>query len=286
MTKPAVAVVTGASRGAGRGIALALGSQGCTVYVTGRSAKAGDARLPGTIYETADAVTAAGGKGIAVRVDHSQDAQVRQLFEQVRAEQGGLDILVNNACAQHDMLVTPGKFWEKPLEIVDMLDVGLRSGFVASYYAAPMLIERDRALVVFTSSSGAVHYMLSPVYGAHKAGMDKFAADMGYEFRDFGVAVLSIWMGGLITDRVKEIVAADPAKYAHLQGRMETPEYTGQIIWALFNDPELMALSGQTVIGAEMGAKYGILDEGGVQPPSVRATHGEPRVQYPFVISG
>lgn len=286
MAAPPVAVVTGASRGAGRGIAIALGSKGCTVYVTGRSEKAGDASLPGTIHETAAAVSAAGGQGIAVRVDHSDDVQVRALFDRVDAEHGALDILVNNACAIHDRLVGPGRFWEKPVEIVDMLDVGLRSGFVATHMAAPLLLARERALVIFTSSSGAVHYMLNPAYGAHKAGMDKLAADMGYEFRGTGVAVLSIWMGGLITDRVREIIAADPTRYEHLKGRMETPEFTGHVIWALFRDPALAEMSGQTVIGAEMAEKYGIADEGGVRPPSVRTTHGEPRQQYPFVIEG
>lgn len=285
MSESLVAVVTGASRGAGRGIAIALGTYGCTVYVTGRSASAGDARLPGTIYETADAVTAAGGKGIAVRVDHADDDQVRALFDRVRAEQGRIDILVNNACAVHDQLVSPGRFWEKPIEIGDMITVGVRSGFAATHIAAPLLLERERALVVFTSSSGSVHYMLNPAYGAHKAGIDKLAADMGYEFRGTGVAALSIWMGGLLTDRVKELFAADPAKYAHMEGRMETPEFTGHIIWALLHDPELMALSGQTLIGAEMAEKYGIRDEGGTQPPSCRATHGDPRVQHPAVIT-
>jgi NAD(P)-dependent dehydrogenase (short-subunit alcohol dehydrogenase family) len=277
-------VVTGASRGAGRGIAIALGSHGCTVYVTGRSEKATDARLPGTIYETAEAVTAVGGTGIALRVDHADDDQVRALFDRVDADQQRLDILVNNACAVHDKLVSPGRFWEKPIEIGDMITVGVRSGFAATHMAAPMLLKRQRALIVFTSSSGAVHYMLNPAYGAHKAGIDKLAADMAYEFRGTGVAALSIWMGGLLTDRVKELFAAEPTKYAHMVGRMETPEYTGHLIWALFNDPELACMNGQTVIGAELGAKYGILDEGGNQPPSCRSTHGEPRIQYPHVI--
>jgi NAD(P)-dependent dehydrogenase (short-subunit alcohol dehydrogenase family) len=156
-----IAVVTGASRGAGRGIAIALGSHGCIVYITGRSEKVGDAALPGTIYETADAVTAAGGKGIAIRVDHGDDAQVKALFEQVERDQGRLDILVNNACALHDQLTAPLNFWEKPLEIVDMLDVGLRSGYVASYYAAPLMARQRSGLILFTSASGAVHY----VYG-------------------------------------------------------------------------------------------------------------------------
>jgi NAD(P)-dependent dehydrogenase (short-subunit alcohol dehydrogenase family) len=280
-----VAVVTGASRGAGRGIAIALGAHGCTVYVTGRSEKAGDSALPGTIYETAEAVTAAGGEGIAVRVDHADDQQIRSLFDRVRAEQDRLDILVNNVCALHDQLTAPGHFWEKPIEIVDMLDVGLRSGYVASYYAAPLFIRQRRGLVVFTSASGAVHYVFGPAYGAHKAGMDKFAADMAVDFKDYNVAALSIWMGTLLTDRLRQVIASDPAKFGHLERSAETPEFTGHVIWALHNDPQLMDLSGQTLIGAEMALKYGIKDEGGRQPRSYRDTHKvAPWMQYPNIV--
>ncbi len=261
---PPIAIVTGASRGAGRGIAIALGSHGCTVYVTGRSQKEGDASVSGTTYETAEAVTAAGGKGIAVRVDHADDADVRALFEQVEREQGRLDILVNNACAIHDQLNAPGHFWEKPVEIGNMIDVGVRSGFVASHFAAPMMVRQRGGLVVFTSAPGAVHYVFGPAYGAHKAGVDKMAADMAVDFREFGVAAVSIWMGSLKTERLMNIIAAHPDK---------------------FGDPEVMALSGQTLIGAELAVKYGFRDEGGVLPPSVRETHGiEPRVQYPLII--
>jgi NAD(P)-dependent dehydrogenase (short-subunit alcohol dehydrogenase family) len=286
MTKGApVAVVTGASRGAGRGIAIALGSHGCTVYVTGRSEKAGDAPLPGTIYETAAAVTAAGGKGIAVRVDHADDAQTQALFEQVRHEQSRLDILVNNACLIRDEMMHPLNFWEKPLNVVDMLDVGLRSSYVASYYAAPMMVAQRKGLVIFTSASGSVHYVFGPVYGAHKAGMDKFAADMAVDFKPFGVAALSIWMGALLTERLKLLIEGHPQKFGKLADTAETPEFTGHVIWALYNDPALLELNGQTVIGAEMAVKYGIKDTAGRQPPSYRVTHGvEPRVQYPNII--
>ncbi len=280
-----IAVVTGASRGAGRGIAIALGSHGCTVYVTGRSEKPGDASLPGTIYETAEAVTAAGGKGIPVRVDHGVDSEVKALFDRVREEQGRLDILVNNACALNDSLTAPGSFWEKPLEIVDMLDVGLRSSYVASYYAAPLMVQQRHGLIVFTSASGSVHYVYGPVYGAHKAGMDKFAADMAVDLQDFNVAAISIWMGALQTERLMRVVKSDPEKYAYLLAVTETPEFSGHIIWALYNDPHLLELSGQTVIGAEMAVKYGIKDSGDKQPLSYRETYKvEPRIQYPYII--
>jgi NAD(P)-dependent dehydrogenase (short-subunit alcohol dehydrogenase family) len=283
--KAPVVIVTGASRGAGRGIAVALGSHGCTVYVTGRSEKAGDHPLPGTIYETAEAVTAAGGKGIAVRCDAGDDEQVKALIEQVKREQGRIDILVNNAAAIYDELNAPGNFWEKPLKLADLMDVGLRSGYVATWHAAPTLVEQRHGLVIFTSSSGAVHYVYGPAYGAHKAGMDKFAADMAVDFKDFDVAAVSIWMGALLTDRLKAIIAADREKFGYLEPMVETPEFTGHVIWALYNDPQLMEMSGQTLIGAELAVKYGIKDEGGRQPPSFRDTHKvEPRVQYPNVI--
>ena len=283
MSSKPVAVVTGASRGAGRGIAIALGSHGCTVYVTGRSEKAGDASFPGTIYETAEAVTAAGGKGIAVRVDHGDDVQVKNFFDQVEREQGRLDILVNNAFATHDLLTTSANFWEKPLAVADTLKVGVRSSYVASYYAAPMMVRQRRGLMIFTSSSGAVHYVYGAAYGAHKASMDKFAADMAVDLKDYNVAALSIWMGALMSERMKALMADNPEKFRHLT--LETTEFTGHIIWALYNDPKLMELSGQTVIGAETAIKYGIKDAGGVQPPSYRDMFKvAPHVQYQRII--
>jgi NAD(P)-dependent dehydrogenase (short-subunit alcohol dehydrogenase family) len=280
-----VAVVTGASRGAGRGIAIGLGRHGCTVYVTGRSEKPGDATMPGTIHETADAVTKAGGKGIAVRVDHARDDEVKILFEQVTREQGRIDILVNNAAAISDDLTAPGHFWEKPLKLGNLIDVGLRSSYVASWYAAPMMTARRRGLVIFTSGGGAVHYVFGAAYGAQKAGQDKLAADMAVDFKEFGVAAISIWMGAVLTDRLREVIASDPEKYGSLLNTTESSEFSGNVIWALYNDPEVMALSGQTVIGAEMAKKYGFTDEGGRQPPSYRDTYKvAPRIQYPHVI--
>jgi NAD(P)-dependent dehydrogenase (short-subunit alcohol dehydrogenase family) len=283
MSAQPVVLVTGASRGAGRGIAIGLGSHGCTVYVTGRSQKAGDASFPGTIYETAEAVTAAGGKGIAVRVDHADDAEVKALFEQIEREQGRLDILVNNAFATHDQLTGPGNFWEKPLALGDVLNVGARSSYVASYYAAPLMVKQRKGLMIFTSSSGAAHYVMGPAYGAHKASMDKFAADMAVDLREFNVAALSIWLGPLLSERMQALIAADPQKYEYLP--LETTQFSGHIIWALYNDPQLMQLSGQTAIGAELAVKYGIQDEGGKQPPSYRDLFQvAPFTQYPRII--
>ncbi len=288
MTQSApIAIVTGASRGAGRGIAIALGRHGCTVYVTGRSREAGDHPLPGTIYETAQAVTAAGGKGIAVHCNHADDAQVEALFDQVEAEQGRLDILVNNAAAIHDELTQPGEFWEKPLKLSGLIDVGVRSGYVASWHAARIMTRQDHGLIVFTSASGAAHYSLGPAYGAHKVGMDKMAFDMAADFRHAGrnVAVVSIWMGALLTDRLKAIIAADREKFGHLEGHCESPEFTGEVIWGLYHDPDLPALSGSTLVGAEIARKYGITEEGGRVPATAQEIHGvAPIAFHPAVI--
>ncbi|HTM86393.1 MAG TPA: SDR family NAD(P)-dependent oxidoreductase, partial [Mycobacterium sp.] len=184
MDKP-VAVVTGASRGAGRGIAAALLAKGWRVYVTGRT------------------VTDPGGGGIAVRVDHSDDKAVGALFGRVADEAGRLDLLVNNAAAIHDELTNPKPFWEKPIELADVLDVGLRSAYVASWFAAPLLVAGDKGLIVFTSSPGSGCYMHGPAYGAQKAGVDKLAADMAVDFRDTAVSTVSIWMGILLTEKLR-----------------------------------------------------------------------------------
>ncbi|GLP81507.1 SDR family NAD(P)-dependent oxidoreductase [Mycobacterium antarcticum] len=265
-----VAVVTGASRGAGAGIAHALGNHGCTVYVTGRTRDTTASRLAGTIDETAARVTAAGGTGIAVAVDHGDDEQVRNLFARIGEEAGRVDILVNNAAIIRDEMMGRTKFWEESVNVIDTLDVGLRSSYVATVHAAPLMLPQHKGLVAFSSSSGAAHYAFGPAYGVPKAGTDKMAADMAFDFKEFGIAAVSIWMGSLLTDRVRKIIAAKPEKFGHILQSAETPELTGHVIWALYNDADLMDVSGQTLIGAELAVKYGIADEDGRQPPSYR----------------
>ena len=282
--KTRVAVVTGASRGVGRGIAIALGTHGYTVYVTGRTQKTGQAALPGTILETAAAVTAAGGTGIAVRVDHSNDADTKALFEQVTQEQGRLDILVNNAAAIHDDLIKGGGFWEKSLGLADILDVGLRSQYVASYFAAPTMVKQRRGLIAFTSAPGSVCYVHGPAYGAQKAGVDKFAADMAVDLREYNVATISLWLGLVLTERTRSVIDREPDKYRQMVEAAETPEFSGHIIAALYDDPRLMDQSGQTLIAAEAALQYGLKDAGGKQPPSHRSMFGAPRVPHPAIV--
>jgi NAD(P)-dependent dehydrogenase (short-subunit alcohol dehydrogenase family) len=277
-----VAVVTGASRGAGRGIAAALGASGWRVYVTGRSDIDSGRRT--TIEASAQAVSAAGGDGIAVRVDHADDDAVAHLFARVADDNGRLDLLVNNAAAVHTGLTDPEPFWEKPIELGDVLDVGLRSSYVASWHAARLMAGQDRALIAFTSSPGAVCYMHGPAYGAQKAGIDKLAADMAVDFRGTGVAVVSIWMGILLTEKLRRAFDGNPDALAEMAAQAETPEFTGHLINALHADPALADLSGQALIGAELAARYGIVDEEGRTPPSHREMLGSPRKPSSVVV--
>jgi NAD(P)-dependent dehydrogenase (short-subunit alcohol dehydrogenase family) len=271
-----IVVVTGASRGAGKGIALALGATGATVYVTGRTRKEGDAPLPGTVQATAEAVTAAGGNGIPVYCDHADEDDVRRLFEQVSAEHGRLDILVNNATSLHDDLTRTGPFWEKPLALTELWNVGMRSHYTAAWYAAPLLLANGEGLIVNTSSFGGRIYMHGPAYGAGKAAVDKMAHDMAHDFRPYGVAVVSIWMGLLLTERTQRVFDAEPEKYADIAATAETPAFTGRVIDALASDPQLMKKSGRVLIGAELGQEYGLTDINGNTPPSHRAFFGDP----------
>jgi NAD(P)-dependent dehydrogenase (short-subunit alcohol dehydrogenase family) len=270
-----VAVVTGASRGAGKGIALALGQTGATVYVTGRSRSSADSPYGGSVAETATLIDEAGGTGIPVLLDHADDEAVAELFAQVRRDHGRLDILVNNAAKVSTPL--PGGFWERPLDTADLLTVGLRSHYVASFHAAPLLIANGRGLIVNTGHYGAVSYHRhhGPAYGAQKAGADKMAADMAKELRPYGVAAVSIWMGGLATERANAYFAGLPAHERPAE-RRESPRFTGRVIAALYAAEDLMRYSGRALIGAELGARFGVTDIDGSAPLSFRYEMGGP----------
>lgn len=272
-----IAIVTGASRGAGKGIAIALGQAGYTVYVTGRTVREDQSDLPGTISKTAEQVSQAGGRGIAVQLDHADDAAVKEFFDRVARDEDQLDILVNNVAAVKNELTGPENFWEKPLHLADILDVGLRSQYVASYFAAQQMVTHKRGFIVFTSSFGAKCYMHGAAYGAQKAGIDKMAYDMAVDFKSFNIATVSIWMGPLLTERSKRAFAKAPdEEYKKFAASAETPEFTGKIISALAEWPELMSVSGETLIGAEIAQTLGLLDAENRQPPSYREMLGAP----------
>ena len=280
-----VALVTGGSRGAGRGVAVALGREGYTVYVTGRTRKEGDAPLPGTVDKTAQEVNATGGKGVAVICDHADDAQVARLFEQIADEQGGrLDVLVNNATYVSDYLTSPKPFWEKPLDLAKIIDVGLRSSYVASWHAAKLMVPRGSGLMAFVSSPGAACYMHGPAYGAQKAGHDKMVHDMAHDLRDAGVSTIALWLGILRTERV-EIAQRDfPEEYEKFKGVEENPEFSGRIVHAVATASDLAEISGQAFYASVLGIKYGVTDVDGRQPVVFAEMLGEPRGYNPAVV--
>ena len=284
-----VALVTGASRGAGRGIARGFGELGYTVYVTGRTTAPGEAHnwdgsiLPGTVVETAAEVTAAGGKGIAVVCDHAEDGQVAALFNRIREEQGRLDVLFNNATFIHPQLIEKKPFWEKGLDAVDILNVGLRSAYVASWHAARIMVAQGSGTIAFGSSFGGSCYMHGPAYGAQKAGIDKFAHDMEHDLRGTGVIAVSIWMGPLVTERSLMARETNPEQYEALIAAAENPEFSAHIVDAIASAPNRHDLSGQTLIGAEIAQQLGLTDRGVVRL-SYREMLGSPHPKNPAAV--
>ncbi len=289
MSNLRVALVTGASRGAGAGIAKGLGELGYTVYVTGRTITPGHAKgwdgsvLPGTVAETAAEVTARGGNGIPIVCDHADDAQVAQLFEKIKCEQGRLDILVNNATYIHHQLIEKKPFWEKELDSAKILDVGLRSAYVASWHAAQIMVPQGSGLIGFVSSFGADCYMHGPAYGAQKAGIDKFAHDMEHDLRGSGVISVSLWLGPQITERSEIARKTNPEQYEEFIAYAENPEFSAHIFDAIDRARNRDELSGQTLIGAEIALELGIKDRG-EDRPSHRKMLGNPRPKNPAAV--
>ena len=274
-----VAVVTGASRGIGKGIALALAAEGATVYVTGRTVTPGTYPLPGTVGETAEQCTERGGKGVAVPVDHANDEQVAALFERVSKDEKRLDILVNNAFSLPEDLTVAKGFWEKPLSNLEMFDVGLRSNFVAAWHAAKIMAPQKSGLIAAISGYVGVTYTYGVIFGTVKSGVDRMARDMAIELKPHNVTSLSMWQNLTFTERaarvlklnpeMKNVVTTDPAIGC-------SPEYAGLVIAALAKDPDLLKRSGGTYITAELAQEYGIKDIDGKVIPSLREKRGSP----------
>lgn len=268
-----VAVVTGASRGIGKGIALELGAAGATVYVTGRTTTPG--RLPGTVAATAEEITALGGHGVPVVCDHADDAAVEQLFDRVRAEQGRLDILVNNVYNSPAAARWLGrKFWEVPAKAWDeTFDIGVRSHYVAAVLAAPLLIE-SAGLIVTVSSPGATRYMHNAVYGVAKTALDRLTADLAHDLDGTGVTAVSIWPGIVDTELLQLVpAAADGTRTVTLPGEgtfdlnaAETPRFPGRAVVALAADPHRLARTGQAWKVADLAEAYGFTDVDGRVP--------------------
>jgi NAD(P)-dependent dehydrogenase (short-subunit alcohol dehydrogenase family) len=283
-----VAIVTGASRGIGKGIAVALGAEGAMVYVTGRTVTPASYPLPGTVGETAEEVGRRGGIGVPVRVDHADDDQVAALFEQVRNEQGRLDILVNNAFALPEDLTEQGPFWDEPLSHWDMVDVGVRSNYVAARHAATMMVPQRSGLIVAISGYAAVTYTYGVVFGMCKTAVDRMARDMAVELEPHNIASLSLWQGLTFTERAQRNLRRSPEMTKEAVTDPAggcSPEFPGRVIAALAADPNVMKRSGGTFITAEVARDYGITDVDGKVVPSLRAERGEP-IWRPIVGAG
>lgn len=256
------ALVTGASRGVGKGVALALGEAGATVYVTGRTLDAGS--RPGSLRETVAEIEERGGRAVPLVCDHADDESVRAAFAQVKS----LDVLVNNVFAVPDgELFSRKPFWEQPIGFWDtMHQVGLRSHYVATALAAPLLIQSTRGLVANISSFGGAGYQVNVAYGVGKAGVDRLAADMARDFRKHEVCSVSLYPGIVRTERV--LAGELPFDTTH----SESPEFTGRAIVALAQDPERMHQTGKVLVVAELARHYDFTDVDGSQPRSLRAS--------------
>lgn len=277
-----VALVTGASRGIGKGIALVLAEQGATVYVTGRTVKEGDYYLPGTVGRTAAECDArgkdSGGKGIAVACDHGNDEAVAKLFKQIRREQGRLDILVNNAFMLSNDLLEPKGFWEKPLSNLEMWDVGVKSNYVAAWHAAKIMAPQGSGLIIAISGFAAVTYTYGVIFGTSKSAVDRMARDMAIELEPYNVASLTLWQGLTLTEKAKDNLARMGDKMTSSITSMQgsSVEHPGRVIAALSADPNVMKRSGGEYVTAELAQEYGVTDVDGSVIASARATRGSP----------
>ena len=270
-----VAIVTGASRGIGKGIALELGAAGATVYVTGRSVEPG--MLPGTVGATAAEIDELGGRGVAVACDHHDDEQVGALFDRVASDHGRLDVLVNNVFNSPGMVPWLGQtFWELPIEAYDeMTAIGVRSHYVAARAAAAMMVPQRNGTIVNVSSSGAIHYAHNVPYGVGKAAVDRMTVDMALELRAHDVAVMSIWpglvrtelvmMGATHTDDGRAEIAL-PGEGTFDLAEAESPRFVGRGVVALVTAADRMERSGGAYPVSDLASDYGFTDVDGTLP--------------------
>ena len=261
-----IAVVTGSSRGIGRGIAVGLGEKGATVYITGRSKGKG----PLTIGETAEMVNEAGGLGIPVAIDLADDKQIEALYGQINKEHGRLDIHVNNAFKIPNPPVWGGKFWEHPIQVWDdQVGIGLRAAYVASVHATRLMMRNNSLkLIVNISSSGSERYALSASYGIAKMGTDRLTRDFAVEGKEDGLCVVGLWPSLVLTDFILESI--DKGDIELDEENSETPLYTGRVIAALATNEDRFERNGQVLTTAELALHYNIKDERDKQPRGKR----------------
>lgn len=281
-----VALVTGASRGVGKGVALQLGAAGAIVYITGRTLEAREGTLPGlgSLNETAQEIKRRGGRCIPVKVDHEKDNEILELFQQIGREQNNrLDILVNCAFKKViNSLYTTQPFWEmKPEAWDDINNVGLRNNYICSVYAARMMVPAKQGLIINISSMGGKRYMFTVPYGVGKSAVDRMSNDCGIELKTNNITCLSLYPGVVKTEFTADVIDKLNPKVkmgscgmtmnlADMVKNGESPEFTGKVIVALAQDPKLMSYTSQTVIVADYAQCHGIRDIDNRQIASVR----------------
>jgi NAD(P)-dependent dehydrogenase (short-subunit alcohol dehydrogenase family) len=276
----AITLVTGASRGLGRGIALELGAAGATVYVTGRSTAGGPTTdgVPGTVDDAAAEVTSRGGQGIAVRCDHTSDEDVASLFDRIRRDHGRLDLLVNNVWGGYEdpqcrpLPLVP--FWEQPLRQWDgMFAAGVRAHLAASRFAVPLMLSHRRGLIVSTTANlDALPYMPNVFYDLAKHTVARLTWAMAQELRAHGIAAVALAPGFVRTERVVEAFrrAGMMSALDGPGGPRETPAYAGRAVVALASDPSVLERSGQVLEVGGLAREYGFTGADGTQPPPFR----------------
>ncbi|SFJ95165.1 dehydrogenase/reductase SDR family member 1 [Bradyrhizobium sp. Gha] len=264
-----IALVTGGSRGVGKGVAIGLAEAGATVIVTARTRNSGGSEWPGSLDETIAAINEAGGRGIGVLCDHADDSSVEEVFSLVRRDHGRLDVLVNNVFAAPNVMPVNVPFWQVPASLWDTMHrVGLRSHFVASRFAVPLMLPQRRGLIVNTSSGGGIRYTFNVPFGVQKSGVDRMSRDMAHELKPFGIAAVSIWPGYIKSEKLAAQPDRVPPALAKLIAeRGETPVFAGRAVAALAADPGVMAKSGQILLASELAAEYGFTDVDGKVPP-------------------
>ncbi len=270
-----VAVVAGATRGAGRGIACMLGEAGATVYCTGRSVRGQPATAgrPETIEETAEMVTAYGGTGIAVRVDHSVEAQVAGLFERVEVEQGRLDLLVNDIWGGDELSEWGKPFWELSLQKgLLMQERGVNTHIITAHYAAPLLIRQRHGIIIEITDGENLDYRGNLFYDLAKVSVIRLAQAMAEELRPHGVTALALTPGFLRSEAVLDHFGVSEANWQegvkqdpHF-GASETPFYIGRAVAALVADPQIAAKAGTVQSSWRLAREYGFKDVDGRQP--------------------
>ena len=285
-----VILVTGASRGVGKGIAEGLAQPNDIIICAARSLKQGTTvqqfgfAINSSLEDTVKNINKTGAQGVPYPIDLNNSDEILNLAKFIADEYGQLDLLVHAACQIHDDLVTSKPYWEKSLDLWSVMDVGMKSNYFLSHALTPLMIESKGKLILQISSHGAMCYMHGPIYGAQKAAIDKMAFDMAHDLKPFNVCSLSLWSGIVKDEKTQKVSEQHGEQYAKFLKGAASQEYAGMVINNIYKDPLIMSMTGKTLIAAEIGDHYGVKDINSNSPKSDRETLGGPREYSDTVI--